>query len=205
MPGRAGDHPLVDAAHACLDRGHSPDRMAWRLQATELGTQAMTKEDYGAAYLKHFRGTVKLLTSRGVVLEAAEEASQAAWARGWEYLHQLRDKRLLITWVNTIALNCYRKTLRNTKRSESMVDVAGSCSIDMACLDLAKILKLCDEPNRKLLQQRLAGLTINEIASDLGTTSLAVRVRLNRARRKAYQAVVAAPGSCSGKEVTHIS
>lgn len=150
----------------------------------------MTREDYGAAYLKNFRGTIKLLTSRGVILEAAEEASQAAWVRGWEHLHQLRDSRLLITWVNTIALNCYRKTLRNTKRSASMIDLPSPYSTNVACLDLAKILRLCDEPNRRLLQLRLAGRTINEMASDLGTTSIAVRVRLHRAHRKAYQAAV---------------
>lgn len=40
------------------------------------------------------------------------ESAQAAWVRGWGRLGQLRDETLVLTWVNTIALNVYRRLIR---------------------------------------------------------------------------------------------
>jgi DNA-directed RNA polymerase specialized sigma24 family protein len=158
----------------------------------------MSGRDYGDAYSKHFRRTVNLLISRGAPREAAEEASQAAWVLGWECLHQLRNQQLLATWVNTVALNCYRRMLRHMKQEEAVAEIPGSCTIDFAALDLAKILSLCSEAHRALLQQRLVGRTIDEMARDLGTTNMAVRIRLRRARQKAHSAALSSTTNCRG-------
>jgi DNA-directed RNA polymerase specialized sigma24 family protein len=145
----------------------------------------MSREEYGTAFARGFRRTVKFLVSRGARIESAEEASQAAWVCGWERLCQLRNPQLLNTWVNTIALNCYRRIIKREKGREALRDMPGTTLVNLLALDLAKILQLCEEPHRKLLEQRLAGRSINEMAHDLGTTNAAVRIRLNRARRKA--------------------
>jgi DNA-directed RNA polymerase specialized sigma24 family protein len=72
----------------------------------------LTRERYGEAYQKGFDLTVRFLLSRGAWRDNASEVAQAAWARGWEHLIQLRNERLVLTWVNTIALNLYRSVLR---------------------------------------------------------------------------------------------
>ena len=72
----------------------------------------MTKEGYGQAYQRGFELTVRFLLSRGVQRDNAREVAQAAWVRAWERLSQLRDDNLVVTWVNTIALNVYRGLIR---------------------------------------------------------------------------------------------
>lgn len=152
----------------------------------------MTRNDYALAYSRSFSQTVNFLISRGATRDCAEEAAQAAWTRGWERLHQLRNQSLLTTWINTIAFNCFRQTIRREKYQEVLTEVRGETSIDMS-LDLARVLDRCREPYRALLLQQLAGKTVQEIASDLGSTATAVRLRLMRARRSARKAVGRAP------------
>ena len=72
----------------------------------------MTTEEYGTAYEHGFALTVRFLISRGLLTDAAEETAQAAWAKGWERLTQLRNEHMLLTWVNSIALNLYRSVRR---------------------------------------------------------------------------------------------
>ena len=64
----------------------------------------MTVEAYGEAYQRGFDRTIRLLLSRGARNECAREAAQAAWAKGWERINQLRNESVVTTWVNTIAL-----------------------------------------------------------------------------------------------------
>src|SRR5258708_22043158 len=74
--------------------------------------QVMTTEGFGQAYSRGFDVTIRFLTSRGLRRDHACEVAQAAWVKGWERLGQLRDERFVFTWVNTIALNVYRKAIR---------------------------------------------------------------------------------------------
>ena len=145
----------------------------------------MTRNNYGRAYQTGFQATVRFLISRGVPAEAAEENSQAAWSRGWERIGQLRDEDLLRTWVNAIALNMYRRSARADSRNQPLVDRSGGASVDIAAIDLARLLKCCDSSDRALLLHQLHGLTTSEIAEKTGTTETAVRLRLMRARRAA--------------------
>ncbi len=77
----------------------------------------MTREGYGQAYQKGFSLTVRFLLSRGVQRDAADEAAQAAWVKGWERLEQLRNESSVTTWVNTIALNVYRRLKPGERRT----------------------------------------------------------------------------------------
>lgn len=144
-----------------------------------------TKQDYALAYSKNFDRTVKLLISRGAPREAAEEAAQAAWTRGWERLGQLRNAQFLTTWINTIALNCYRRELRHERLWDALGELSGHEAMNLAALDLEKILSRCHESHRALLLQWLAGNSVQEIANAQGATNLAIRIRLSRARQGA--------------------
>ena len=68
----------------------------------------MTTDEYGQAYQSGFNLTVRFLVSRGLSYDSAQETAQAAWAKGWERLGQLRDQSMVLTWMNSIALNIHR-------------------------------------------------------------------------------------------------
>jgi DNA-directed RNA polymerase specialized sigma24 family protein len=143
----------------------------------------MTQEAYGQAYRVGFRKTVGLLRSRGASSDSAEDLAQAAWVRGWQKREQLRDDRLVVTWVNTIALNYHRGKIKNEARFEALPDLCGNIGIDLAPLEANRILKFCRAPDRELFEQQLSGLTTKEIASQQGVSETSIRIRFSRARR----------------------
>ena len=147
----------------------------------------MTREEYGQAYQAGFRVTVHFLISRGILGEAAGEAAQAAWARGWERLEQLRSSKMVITWVNSIALNIHRSYLRRPS-FEALQDVSIPFHSDFTSVDLARIMNICSSEERTLLkQQYLEELKISEIASRQGCSETAARIRILRARRAVHK------------------
>ena len=146
----------------------------------------MNTEGYGQAYQRGFDLTVRFLLARGLQRENAREVAQAAWVRGWERLSQLRDDALVVTWVNTIALNVYRGSLRREPLNLAAADVRDkTVAIDLAAIDMARILGFCVPRDRQLLQQCLTGASMAEIASQQGVSETAIRIRLLRARRHA--------------------
>jgi RNA polymerase sigma factor (sigma-70 family) len=146
----------------------------------------MTKEQYGQAYKDGREHTVRFLLSRGVKRDTAMDVAQSAWVRGWERLDQLRDESVLITWVNTIALNQFRKTLRHDQRHEALVDTPHpSPAMNWAAMDLSRILSRCRSRDRALLEAQLEGMTAKELSERTGTTATAMRLRLFRARNAA--------------------
>jgi len=143
----------------------------------------MTRDEYGRAYQSGFRLTVHFLSSRGILGDAAGEAAQAAWVRGWERIEQLRSSSMVVTWVNSIALNLCRSYLRKPP-FEALQDLAAPPQADFASIDTRKILGLCNSEERVLLQQQyLDGLGISEIALQQGCSETAARIRILRARR----------------------
>lgn len=143
----------------------------------------MTRDEYGRAYQSGFRLTVHFLSSRGILGDAAGEAAQAAWVRGWERIEQLRSSSMVVTWVNSIALNLCRSYLRKPP-FEALQDLAAPPQADFASIDTRKILDLCNSEERVLLQQQyLDGLGISEIALQQGCSETAARIRILRARR----------------------
>jgi RNA polymerase sigma factor (sigma-70 family) len=149
----------------------------------------MTRETYGQAYQKGFRRTVRLLCARGASADHAEDVAQAAWMRGWERLHQLRDEGMIVSWVNAIAVNVHRYTRRHEDRYQSLPDLCGQAGIDLARIDAARILRLCRPRDRVLFEQQMGGLTAEEIATQQGVSATAIRIRFLRARRAARDSV----------------
>jgi DNA-directed RNA polymerase specialized sigma24 family protein len=146
----------------------------------------MTGNAYGQAYQTGFERTIRFLMSRGAPRDGAQEAAQAAWARGWERLHQLRNDDMLLTWVNTIALNIYRRVIQTEERfHHPLPELYSRLRIDTAAIDVARILKFCRPRERQLLELQMQGRTTGEIARDNGVTETAIRIRLMRARRVA--------------------
>jgi len=134
--------------------------------------------------------TVRFLVSRGVPQEHAQDIAQTAWMRGWERLYQLRDERLLSTWINSIALNTYRRAVYRDRLFQHLSEsVRAESSINESAIDLSRIMSSCRPEDRSLLEAHLAGVTPEEIAAADGVSQVAVRVRLLRARRAARQGV----------------
>lgn len=146
----------------------------------------MTREQFGEAYQNGHEHTVRFLLSRGVNRDTAIDVAQSAWLRGWERLNQLRDERLLVTWVNTIALNQFRKAIRQDQRQEVLQDTANpKPPMNWAALDLARILSRCRSRDRILLKAQLEGVTAKELSERTGASATAMRLRLYRARNAA--------------------
>ena len=145
----------------------------------------MTSTDYGNAYQGGYSVTIRFLLSRGVPGDRAEEAAQAAWAKGWERRRQLRDPKRVITWVNTIALNQFRNWLRKQRWSDELPELATPPGANAKTIDLQRSLKVCRQSDRRILESHyLEGMTSQEIARQSGCTPVAARVRLLRARRR---------------------
>ena len=145
----------------------------------------MTNTSFSEAYQTGFDRTVRFLTSRGVPRDGAQEAAQAAWARGWERLYQLRNEEMILTWVNTIALNVYRGVARRQALTQPLPELRSELQIDLYAIDVDRVLKLCRPSERTLLEQQMSGVTTEEIARNHGVTETAIRIRLMRARRNA--------------------
>jgi RNA polymerase sigma-70 factor (ECF subfamily) len=143
----------------------------------------MTSTAYGEAYRAGFDRTVRFLMSRGAASDGAVEAAQAAWVRGWERLYQLRDEKMVLTWVNTIALNVYRGLLRKEKPVVPLRERHRQFEIDLAPIDVGIILTSCRRRERALLDLQLQGIKADEIADQRGVSKTAIRIRLMRARR----------------------
>ena len=111
--------------------------------------------------------------------------------RGWEHLAQLRSDELVTTWVNTIALNLYRRSLRRERKLQLLYDLPYASTIpnwgaaNSAAIDLSRILAFCRLPDRLLLEAQMDGKTAQEIAAQEGVSQTAIRIRLLRARRAA--------------------
>lgn len=145
----------------------------------------MTADCYGRAYALGYQRTVRFLMSRGVEREKADDVAQSAWTKGWERIHQLRDTALLLRWVNSIALNCYRREVRDTPQFQALPELRCTSNVNLAALDLDQIVRRCRPANRALLEEYAAGATTPEIARDRGVTQASVRLRLMRATREA--------------------
>ena len=68
-------------------------------------------------------------------------------------------------------------------------------SINLAAIDMGRILGLCRPQDRVLLEQCLKGCSMSEIAGNEGVSETAIRIRLLRARRYARGRVEGRPGS----------
>lgn len=147
----------------------------------------MSREEYSQAYLRGFESTVRLLLSRGANCDRAREASQAAWAKGWEFRHQLRQPRVVVAWVNSIALNIFRNLNRHSflqlPPETGPASAPGFATPGINGVVISRVLEVCNPRERLLFEQQISGMTTREMAEAYGATETAIRIRLLRARR----------------------
>jgi RNA polymerase sigma factor (sigma-70 family) len=150
----------------------------------------MTRDQYANAFERGFIMTTKFLVSRGITVETAEEAAQAAWAKGWEHRDKLRDPERVLNWVNTIALNVFRNWFRRRETAELPVDTPIPPHASPQRIDIGRALAKCAPADREMLEKHyLAGYTSAELGRQRGCTAVAVRVRLLRARRRIRETI----------------
>lgn len=147
----------------------------------------MDGNHFGKAYRDGLQRTINFLMSRGVPYDQAPDIAQSAWLRGWERLGQLRDESIILAWINTIALNHFRRSLRSRCQEESLTPEhdGKATGLNVAAIDLKHIMGACSPKDRALLEAQLVGSTPKELAQKEGVSQTAIRIRLLRARRSA--------------------
>jgi len=164
----------------------------------------MTTEEFGSAYQQGYVRTARLLVTRGLSWDVAYETAQAAWVRGWEKRHQLRDSSMVVTWINSIALNMYRTSLRREPVLQDLPDVPAPVEPHLASIDVHFILQTCKKNERFVLQRHyLEEYKATEIALEQGLTVTAVRLRLLRARRAVARTLTATSRPCITEKGAH--
>jgi RNA polymerase sigma factor (sigma-70 family) len=141
----------------------------------------MQRNEYAQAFEEGYPATLRFILARGAPFEEADEIAQAAWARGWEFRHQLRDPGLVSFWVNSIARNLFRARFRAPLQTE-MEDSSAAYTLNIEAIDVVRLLDRCSERDRALLERSLEGYSAEEIARTEGITPTGIRVRLLRIR-----------------------
>src|ERR1700692_671999 len=125
----------------------------------------MTCAEYGSAYKRGYKLTVRLLVSGRLPYDAAQETAQAAWVKGWERIGQLRDQSMVLTWMNSIALNIHRSYVRREPLFHVLPELSTPPKVNLAAIDVRRILKTCKHNDRVVLQRHyLEGFKVQEIA-----------------------------------------
>lgn len=139
--------------------------------------------DFANAYERHYDRTVRVLSSRGLSGDVAQEFAQRAWVRAWERRSDLRHPARLPQWVNSIAINAFRSWFRQYGR-ERQLDAAGALESSGQTVKLVveDLLSRTKTYRRILESFYFWGYSAEEIATAYNTTPLAIRVRLSRAR-----------------------
>src|SRR6202051_5291969 len=99
----------------------------------------MTCEEYGSAYKRGYNLTVRFLVSRGLTYDAAQETAQAAWVKGWERLSQLRDSNMVLTWMNSIALNIHRSCMRRERFLQTLPELATPPRVNLPAIVVGRM------------------------------------------------------------------
>jgi RNA polymerase sigma factor (sigma-70 family) len=154
------------------------------LSQTFRGDNTVTATQFGTAYTEGFDHTIRFLASKGLPEAEARETAQAAWARGFERRHQLRDPKMVLTWINSIAFNLFRNEFRRNARHSELPDVPDRRpQLSISRLDAKSVLSQCDHLDRSLLWMQYGeGFTSVEIAGRMGMNAGTVRIRIMRAK-----------------------
>lgn len=143
----------------------------------------LSASQFEAAYCSYFHQTVNYLRAHGSNREWAEELAQAAWARGWECRSQLKDSAAVQSWVIAIARNLRNLDFRKARETELLTETSATVDPDPRPLLLQQILRPLTRADRALLfETYVNGSTSRELGPELGISSVAVRVRVARAK-----------------------
>jgi RNA polymerase sigma factor (sigma-70 family) len=127
----------------------------------------------------------------------AEDVAQETFLRAYDHLDRYDPARPFSTWLfaigkNVAANHATARTRRGARENEGAAAPASAgADIDAAAGDLwqraANVLR--PGPYRVLWLRYAQGMTVGEIARELGRSSVAIKVMLFRARRRLLQEV----------------
>ena len=160
------------------------------MRAAISGGFFMTHSDFADAYVRGYSKTVRFLLSAGVPPDAADDAAQAGWARGWEKRAQLKEPDKILGWIKRISLNEFRNALRRERATEELGDRACPATAGPDALDAQRGLDRCTPEEQELLQSYyVEGYTSRELGRRNRCSPVAIRVRVLRARRRFLKAM----------------
>ncbi len=165
---------------------NAPQQFVMLNHKIETHEPQISEEGFAHAYQKGFRQTERFLLSRGIPRDLVFDTAQTAWTKAWERRAQLRQPSCVLTWINSIALNVYRTTLRRRSETEELVEKqAPTHEMSLAAIDAKRMLKSCRPNDRTVLESYyIYGYGTDEIARKNAWSETAVRIRLVRARRR---------------------
>lgn len=151
--------------------------------------------------------------------EAVSDVLQDAYLNVYRSLERFRGASRYETWVYRIVVNAARSHLRRVRRVRAretalneaegvpvrLGDVVEAVDLVAQHIDVVALLARLGDADRELLTLRyLAGLSVAQVAAELGATENAIKVRLHRARRRLL-ALLAADGELDDDDVVEAS
>lgn len=147
----------------------------------------MNAQEYGYKYAKSgYRRTVRILARRGLTIDRAHDLAQAAWTRGLEHLESLRDDGRIDFWIDAIAKNQLRSSIRRDARLDSLeghAEPVRDFPLNPDVLDVRRVLSCLTSRQRWLLVGfYIEGHSCIELAEQDKTSDSAIYWALKRAR-----------------------
>jgi RNA polymerase sigma-70 factor (ECF subfamily) len=148
----------------------------------------MTFQQYGSAYENGgYVQTLRALKRSGVRADQAEDFAQTAWLKAWQHLSGLRDEASLNAWINVIAINLERSTVRRERRTEELrpeLQSASASADSLLAIDVKRALGELRPKQRRLLELIYCeGFSCRDVARQYGMSLDAVYSALLRSRR----------------------
>ncbi len=127
--------------------------------------------------------------------ETAADLAQETALRAWLRLDTLRDSSSFSPWIRQIAANAARDHLRRlTRRREESLESASQlvsredpgrdAERRAEIAEMRAVLSVEDDANVALLEERAQGVPVKAIASRLGVSENALKMRFMRIRKR---------------------
>ncbi|MYV99272.1 SigE family RNA polymerase sigma factor [Streptomyces sp. SID3343] len=152
-------------------------------------TEAARRAEFDAFYLSTSRRLVGVIYALTGDLADAEDAVQEAYARAWPRWSALIEGGDPTGWVRVVARRIAIGTWRRTRNRLTAhfrhggPEPAAGISADHVAL-VAALRRLPDPQRHAIVLFHLCDLPGARVAEELGITEVALRARLNRARKE---------------------
>ena len=130
----------------------------------------------------------------------ASEATQDAYLKAWRGLHSFRGDAMFETWLYRVASNSALSKYRSRKRRQShesglqddvltalpasgSVEATAGARIEVQALEAA-LARLPEQHRTVIVLRDVYGMSIEEVAAQLGISETAAKVRVHRARKR---------------------
>ena len=155
--------------------------------------ESVSPASFAMLYERHARDVYRFALALSGNEAAAEDLTAEAFLRVWEAGSRV-EVLTVRAYLVTIVRNLHRSQWRREKRRSAMpADVASPAVDPLARVELERVLKalshLPDTDRELLLMRAEGGLSYEEIATLVGVTVEAARLRAHRARKKLMEAL----------------